>query len=153
MTKTINIIRDMEYFFVDIFEKQKELDLEIYAQSQPKNVFKKKDYQGNIDKYKVLKNKALRLNPAGYEPDASDDDLLELIVSFEEVLALYNIYCDRGIAVQELLRRKSEGDKYKHSEYSEATDRQRKTAALFQTKLNDFNAEYSEYKEMMSEEV
>ena len=41
MTKTITIIREMDYFFVDIFEKQKELDTRIYAQSQPRNLFKK----------------------------------------------------------------------------------------------------------------
>lgn len=153
MTKTITIIRAMDYFFVDIFEKQKELDTRIYAQSQPRNLFKKKDYQANIDEYKKLKNLALKINPSGYDPDPEDEDLLELIVSFEEVLAVYNMYCDRGIAVQELLRRKAEGDKYKHSLYSEAADKQRAAAALFQTKMNDFNAEYSEYKEMMAEEV
>lgn len=153
MTKTIDIIRDMENFFVDIYEKQKELDLKIYAESQPKNIFKKKDYAGNIDAYKKLKNRALKIDTEKYTPDAADDNLLELIVSFEEVLALYNLYCDRGIAVQELLRRKAAGDKYKHSEYSEATDKQRNTARVFQVKLSDFNAEYSDYKEHMASEV
>lgn len=147
MTSREDILRDMEYFFADIYEKQKELDLKIYAQSLPKNLFKKKDYAANVEEYKVVKNLALRIDPSAYEPDGEDIDLLELIVSFEELLALYNLYCDRGIAVQELLRRKAEGDKYKNSEYSEAADKFRKIAKVLTTKLNDFNAEYSVYKE------
>ena len=38
----MDLLNTMEYFFTDIFESQKDLDLKVYVEASPKNIFKKK---------------------------------------------------------------------------------------------------------------
>ena len=145
MKARTEILSDIEYFFVDVFERQKELDLKIYAESSPKYIFKKKDYDSNIKEYKRLKELALKIDTSEYAPDEKDEDLLELVCIFEEMLALYNQYTDRGTAVQVFLKRKSEGEKILNSEYREATQRQKATAAAFSRSFNELSVAYADY--------
>ncbi len=149
----MNLINAIEYFFTDIFESQKELDLKVYVEASPKNIFKKKDYEGNIKEYKRLKDLALQIDTDSIEADEDDYELMELFCIFEETLALYNMYTDRGIAVQDFLRRKAAGEKPANSEYKEATSKQKSTAAAFSRSFNDLSVAYSDYMQHQSEEA
>lgn len=153
MKESERILNDIEHFVVDIFEKQKELDTEVYADALPKSMLKKKDYPGHIKKYRELKDMALRIDTKRYKPDADDDDLLELVVLFEETLAMYNLYCDRGIAVQDMLMRKAMKEKIKKNDYMEMTKKQQNTARNFSRSYNDLTAAYADYKERSGQEV
>lgn len=150
MTEQEKILNEIDHFFVDVFEYQKELDMKIYAESSPRNMFKKKDYGANIKEYKRLKEIALDIDTAEFVPDENDEELIELLCIFEETLALYNLYVDRGIHVQDYLKRKAAGEKYKASEYTEATGKQKKTAAAFTRSINELSAAYGNYKDEMA---
>lgn len=149
MDKARKVLNDIEHFMIDIFEKQKELDTAIYADSLPKSILKRKDYAGHIERYKELKNEALRIDTEKYDPDPADEELIELIVIFEEALAMYNLYCDRGIAVQDWLMRKAMKEKLKKSEYLEITRKQTSTAQNFAKIYNDLTVEYTDYLERL----
>ena len=149
----MDLLNSMEYFFTDIFEGQKDLDLKVYVEASPKNIFKKKDYEGNIKEYKRLKNLALQIDTDSFEIDENDYELMELSCMFDEMLALYNLYTDRGIAVQDFLRRKAAGEKPANSEYKEATSKQKSTAAAFSRSYNDLSVAYSDYMQRRSEEA
>lgn len=148
----MDLVNAIEYFFTDIFEGQKDLDLKVYVEASPKNIFKKKDYEGNIREYKRLKDLALRIDTESIETDENDYELMELFCIFEETLALYNLYTDRGIAVQDFLRRKAAGEKPANSEYKEATSRQKSAAAAFSRSYNDLSVAYADYMQRRSEE-
>lgn len=148
----MDLLKLIEHFFTDIFESQKELDLKVYVESSPKNIFKKKDYAGNIKEYKRLKAMALQIDTSECEINATDTELMELLCIFDETLALYNLYTDRGIAVQEFLRRKAEGDKPANSEYKEATTKQKNTSAAFSRSYNELSTAYSDYMQHMDKE-
>lgn len=152
MTDREIILNSIEHFFVDIFEFQKELDMKIYAESSPRNIFKKKDYRANINEYKRLKDIALEIDTSEFAPDENDDELIELVCIFDETLALYNLYTDRGINVQEYLRRKADGEKYKASEYTEATSKQKSVAKVFTRSINELSAAYANYKDEITYE-
>ncbi len=149
----MDLLNTIEYFFTDIFESQKDLDLKVYVEASPRNIFKKKDYEGNIREYKRLKDLALRIDTESIETDENDCELMELFCMFEETLALYNLYTDRGIAVQDFLRRKAAGEKPANSEYKEATSRQKSAAASFSRSYNDLSAAYADYVQHRSEEA
>lgn len=149
----MDLLNAMEYFFTDIFEGQKDLDRKVYVEASPKNIFKKKDYEGNIKEYKRLKNLALQIDTESFEIDESDYELMELSCMFDEMLALYNLYTDRGIAVQDFLRRKAAGEKPANSEYKEATSKQKSTAAAFSRSYNDLSVAYADYMQRRSEEA
>ena len=119
----------------------------------PKTYSKKKDYEGNIREYKRLKDLALRIDTESIETDEDDYELMELFCIFEETLALYNLYTDRGIAVQDFLRRKAAGEKPANSEYKEATSKQKSAAAAFSRSYNDLSAAYADYVQRRSEEA
>ncbi len=149
----MDLLNTIEYFFTDIFESQKDLDLKVYVEASPRNIFKKKDYEGNIREYKRLKDLALRIDTESIETDENDCELMELFCMFEETLALYNLYTDRGIAVQDFLRRKAAGEKPANSEYKEATSRQKSAAASFSRSYNDLSVAYADYVQHRSEEA
>lgn len=149
----MDLLNTMEYFFTDIFESQKDLDLKVYVEASPKNIFKKKDYEGNIKEYKRLKNLALQIDTEAIEVDQNDYELMELFCMFDEMLALYNLYTDRGIAVQDFLRRKAAGEKPANSEYKDVTTKQKSTAAAFSRSYNDLSVAYADYIQRRSEEA
>ena len=139
------LLKDINYFVTDIYGKQKELDVEVYVESLPKNVFKKKYYSDHIKEYRRLKEMALKIDTDSYDLDPDDEELLELYVMFEETLALYNLYCERGLEVQDFLKRKAEKQDVLRSEYLASTRRQQSTAMNFSKSLNDLTAAYVDY--------
>ena len=152
MNERDKVLSDIEHFMIDIFEQQKDLDIALYVDSHPKNMFKKKDYQARVDKFKELKNMALKIDTTQYNPDPDDEDLIELIVMFEETLALYNLYCDRGIEVQDMLRRRAQKEQIVRSEYMEVAKKQKATGETLTRSYNDLGIAYTDYRERLLEE-
>ena len=153
MEERDKLLNDIVYFMNDIYGLQKDLDLVVYAESLPQNVFKKKFYQDHIDEYRRLKDLALKIDTSSYEADPDDEELMELFVIFDETLALYNLYCERGIEVQDFLLKKAKKENILKSEYLAATRKQKSVAAAFSKCYNDLNVASVDYTMRMDNEV
>ena len=151
MSDRDKILSDIEHFMIDIMEEQKQLDTAIYIDSHPKNIFKKKDYQSRIDKFKELKNMALKIDTSDYQLDPDDDELIELVAIFDETLALYNLYCDKGIEGQDMLRKRAKKEEQiVKSDYIETAKKQKSIGEKLTRSYNDLGIAYTEYKDLVN---
>ena len=57
----MDLLNTMEYFFTDIFESQKDLDLKVYVEASPKNIFKKRTMRAISENTRDLRTWRCRL--------------------------------------------------------------------------------------------
>lgn len=109
----------IENFYINTIEEFKELELYLIADSKFKNIFKKKDYDGNLKKLRDCKRSVLKVSTDNIKIPENDGPALEIQTKFEHcILGLIGV-CDAYIQLQEALKRKSEGRDLKYSEYKE----------------------------------
>ncbi len=107
MTEKQKLIDRINEFYFEIIEEYKEITAKIKAESSATAVFKKKDYEGNINRLKRCKAEALRIDVKTVKIDESDEASKDVSERFERALSLFNSLCDSQIQLQTAFMQKA----------------------------------------------
>ncbi|MDO4545961.1 MAG: hypothetical protein Q4C25_07370 [Bacillota bacterium] len=139
------LIEKVESFYVDVVEEFKEAELQIAADSRFKSIFKKKNYDGNIEKLKDCKKTALSIDVDDEKVSASDEDTKEVARRLERCLVMFNGLCDAYIQLQVALKKKAEKEALKFSEYKEIFNKMQACKVSLNGALHDLDLVYTDY--------
>ena len=104
------IIDKVESFYLDVVEEFKESEKQIINDSKFKMIFKKKNYDGNIEHLKKCKKMALNIDVDDIEIPADDRMARQVVKAFEKCLVHFNNLCDTHTRLQMGLKGKAEAD-------------------------------------------
>lgn len=114
------IIDKIESFYVDVVEEFKEAEMQIIRDSKFKMIFKKKNYDGNIEHLKKCKKMALMIDVDDIDIPSDDREAKQVIKAFEKCLVHFNNLCDTHSRLQIGLKKKAENvEDLKFSAYKE----------------------------------
>lgn len=140
------IIDRIESFYVDVVEEFKESEMKIIADSKFKVMFKKKDYDGNVENLKRCKKMALHIDVEDIEIPKDDDVAVQLVRSFEKCLVHFNNLCDTHIRLQMGLKNKAENkEELKFSAYKELFQKVQTARNSLNSALHEMDIVYTEF--------
>lgn len=102
------IIEKIESFYVDVVDEFKEAEMKIISDSRFRRIFKKKDYDGNIEHLKKCKKRALSIDVNDIEIPDNDSLAHDVLKAFEKCLVHFNNLCDTHTRLQLGLKNKAE---------------------------------------------
>ena len=139
------LIDRIENFYIGAVDEFKELELFLMADSKFKNMFKKKNYDGNIEKLRKCKKEVLKMSPEDIALPGEDRETAAIIAAYEKcILSLKNL-CDSYIQLQEALKRKSEGGALKYSEYKLVFEKVQGSRDKLNGALHELDIIYTDY--------
>lgn len=139
------LIDRVENFYIGAVEEFKELELFLMADSKFKNMFKKKDYDGNIGKIKACKRQILKISTSDIDIPKDDEESERIVIAFENCILGLNNLCDSYIQLQEALKRKSEGSNLKYSEYKNIFNKVQDNRGKLNSALHELDIIYTDY--------
>ena len=140
------IIEKVESFYVDVVEEFKEAEMQIINDSRFKMIFKKKNYDGNIDHLKKCKKMALKIDVDDIKIPVADSMARDVIKEFERCLVFFNSLCDSHIALQTRLKMKAEKtEDLKFSDYKELFQRVQTSRNSLNGALREMDIVYSDF--------
>ncbi len=139
------LVGKIEKFYVEIIEEFKEGELQIMADSNFKSIFKKKDYDKNISMLKNCKKQALKIDVSDLDIPQSDKETLEVIRWLDKCIMNFRRLCDSYVQLQEALKRKSEKESLKYSEYKEIFNKVQEDRKNMNESLHELDIVYTDY--------
>ncbi|MDO4485286.1 MAG: hypothetical protein Q4C46_01690 [Bacillota bacterium] len=134
-----------EKFYIDVVEEFKESELQIIADSKFSNLFKKKDYDGNLARLRACKKTALCIDVREISFPAGDEESKEVARRLEKCLVVFNNLCDSYIQLQLALKKKANKESLKFSEYKEIFQKVQTARNTLNSALHDLDIVYTEY--------
>ena len=145
MTDKKKLIRVLDQFYVDCVEEFKEAELKIAADSKFRSIFRKKDYDSNVDMLRECKDRARKLRFPTGDIGKGDTQSQELIRQTETCIRRFTRLCDSYIQLQLALKKKSEGGKMSLSEYNEIYRRTQEDNRDMNRELKELDILYTDY--------
>ncbi len=140
------IIERVESFYVDVVEEFKEAEKQVIADSKFKMIFKKKNYDGNIENLKKCKKMALKIDVDDVEIPAGDTLAKQVVKAFEKCLVLFNNMCDCHVRLQMGLKKKADGtEELKFSEYKELFQKIQTARNSLNSALHEMDIYYTDF--------
>ena len=140
------IIERIESFYVDVIEEFKESELQIIADSKFKMIFKKKNYDGNIENLKKCKKTALAIDVGDIDIPSGDKEAQQLVKSFEKCLVHFNNLCDTHTRLQMGLKNKAENkENLKFSAYKELFQKVQTARNSLNRALHEMDIIYTDF--------
>lgn len=145
MDHTKFLIEKIEAFYVDVIEEFKEAEMQIIADSKFSSIFKKKNYDGNIQHLKNCKKLALDIDVKDIPIPKEDKSALELVRAFERCLVMFNNLCDSHIRLQMALKKKANKEELKFAAYKELFQKVQTARNSINTALHELDILYTDF--------
>ena len=140
------IIDKVESFYVDVVEEFKEAEMQVIRDSKFKMIFKKKNYDGNIEHLKKCKKMALKIDVDDIHVPSGDSDARRVLKSFEKCLVHFNNLCDSHIRLQNGLKGKAENkEDLKFSDYKELFQKVQTARNSLNSALHEMDLVYTDF--------
>ena len=139
------LIEKIESFYIDVIEEFKEAELRIMADSKFRSIFKKKDYDGHIDTLRAFKKQVLAIESDSRSIPEDDTEAHEVVRRFERCLVIFAKLCDDYVQMQLLLKKKSEKEPVKFSQYNDMFKKVNETRASLNDALHELDIVYTDY--------
>ena len=140
------IIDKIESFYLDVVEEFKEAEMQIIKDSKFKMIFKKKNYDGNIEHLKRCKKMALNIDVDDIEIPADDRMARQVVKAFEKCLVHFNNLCDTHTRLQMGLKGKAENkEQMKFSDYKELFQKVQTARNSLNSALHEMDLVYTDY--------
>ena len=140
------IIDKVESFYLDVVEEFKEAEMQIIKDSKFKMIFKKKNYDGNIEHLKKCKKMALNMDVGDSEIPADDRRARQVVKAFEKCLVHFNNLCDTHTRLQMGLKGKAENkEQMKFSDYKELFQKVQTARNSLNSALHEMDLVYTDY--------
>lgn len=140
------IIDKVESFYLDVVEEFKEAEMQIIRDSKFKMIFKKKNYDGNIEHLKKCKKMALNIDVDDIEIPADDRMARQVVKAFEKCLVHFNNLCDTHTRLQMGLKGKAENkEQMKFSDYKELFQKVQTARNSLNSALHEMDLVYTDY--------
>lgn len=140
------IIDKVESFYLDVVEEFKEAEMQIIRDSKFKMIFKKKNYDGNIDHLKKCKKMALAIDVDDIDIPADDRLARQVVKAFEKCLVHFNNLCDTHTRLQIGLKKKADGtEDLKFSAYKELFQRVQTARNSLNSALHEMDIVYTDF--------
>lgn len=139
------LISTVEKFYLDVVEEFKEAELKIMADSQFRSIFRKKDYAGNIERLRICKKEALKIDTRGIPISDKDEAASDITRQLDRCLAVFNNLCDAYIQLQTALKKKSEKEELKFSAYKEIFNKVKNLRGNLNSALHELDIIYTDY--------
>ena len=139
------LVEKIEKFYVEIIEEFKEAELQIIADSNFRSIFKKKDYGKNISMLKNCKKQVLKIDVSNIGIPKSDKEASEVVLRLERCIVNFRRLCDSYVQLQEALKRKSDKETVKYSEYKEIFNKVQEDRKNMNDSLHELDIVYTDY--------
>ena len=140
------IIDKVESFYLDVVEEFKEAEMQIIRDSKFKMIFKKKNYDGNIEHLKKCKKMALNIDVDDIKIPADDRMARQVVKAFEKCLVHFNNLCDTHTRLQMGLKGKAENkEQLKFSDYKELFQKVQTARNSLNSALHEMDLVYTDY--------
>ncbi len=139
------LVDKIEMFYIDIIEEFKETELQIMADSKFRSIFKKKDYDGNINKLRKCRKQALSVEFNEKNIPDKDKTSREVLRRFERCILPFINLCDSYITLQLSLKKKAEKEPVKFSEYKEVFNKVQEDRNSLNNALHELDIVYTDY--------
>lgn len=140
------IIEKVESFYLDVVDEFKESEMQIINDSRFKMIFKKKNYDGNIENLKKCKKKALMIDVDDIEVPADDREAHQVLKAFEKCLVHFNNLCDTHTRLQMGLKKKADKtEDLKFSAYKELFQKVQTARNSLNSALHEMDLIYTEF--------
>ena len=140
------IIDKVESFYLDVVEEFKEAEMQIIKDSKFKMIFKKKNYDGNIEHLKKCKKRALNIDVDDIEIPADDRMARQVVKAFEKCLVHFNNLCDTHTRLQMGLKGKAENkEQLKFSDYKDLFQKVQTARNSLNSALHEMDLVYTDY--------
>lgn len=140
------IIEKIESFYLDVVEEFKEAEMQIIRDSKFKMIFKKKNYDGNIEHLKKCKSMGLKIDINDINIPAEDTLAKQVFKAFEKCLVHFNNLCDTHTRLQVGLKNKAEGkEEMKFSTYKELFQNVTTARNSLNSALHEMDLVYTEF--------
>ena len=140
------IIDKVESFYLDVVDEFKEAEMQIIKDSKFKMIFKKKNYDGNIEHLKKCKKMALNIDVDDIEIPADDRMARQVVKAFEKCLVHFNNLCDTHTRLQMGLKGKAENkEQMKFSDYKELFQKVQTARNSLNSALHEMDLVYTDY--------
>lgn len=147
MTDYKSLIDKIEYFYIDVIEEFRETEQQIMNDSQFRSLFRRKDYDGNTEHLSQCRKAAQKIDLKGITIDKSDEAAREVETRFNRAVSSFKKLCDAHIQLQQLLKRKAQGEKVSFFAYKEFFDKMNKSREEMNKALHDLDLVYTDYTE------
>lgn len=147
MSDHSKLIERIEHFYIDVVEEFKEAEQQIINDCQFRNLFRKKNYDGNIELLKHCKKMALTIDVRDIRIDADDEETKDVVERFNRALAMFNALCDAYVQLQVFLKKKSLKEEAKFSTYKEIFAKVQQCKMVVSVAFNDLDIVYTDYTE------
>jgi len=138
------LIDKVEMFYVDVVEEFKEAEMQIIADSKFSSIFKKKNYDGNIEHLKSCKKLALSIDVKDLAIPKEDQLARQVTKAFERCLVMFNNLCDSHIQLQMALKKKANKEELKFSAYKELFQKVQTARNSINTALHELDIVYTD---------
>ena len=140
------IIDKVESFYLDVVEEFKESEKQIINDSKFKMIFKKKNYDGNIENLKNCKKMALAIEVDDVDIPSDDKLARQVVKAFEKCLVHFNNLCDCHIRLQMGLKKKAEKtEDMKFSVYKEVFQKVQTARNSLNSALHEMDMVYTDF--------
>lgn len=140
------IIDKVESFYLDVVEEFKEAEMQIIKDSKFKMIFKKKNYDGNIEHLKKCKKMALNIDVDDIKIPADDRMARQVVKAFEKCLVHFNNLCDTHTRLQMGLKGKAENkEQMKFSDYKELFQKVQTARNSLNSALHEMDLVYTDF--------
>ena len=140
------IIDKVESFYLDVVDEFKEAEMQIIRDSKFKMIFKKKNYDGNIEHLKKCKKMALNIDVDDIEIPADDRMARQVVKAFEKCLVHFNNLCDTHTRLQMGLKGKAENkEQMKFSDYKELFQKVQTARNSLNSALHEMDLIYTDF--------
>ena len=148
MSDREKLIERVEFFYSDIIEPYKEIQMQVIRESKLRTMFKKANYDERIDGFKKCKKMALQMDTKDIRVDKDDEDSVKLKANLERCLVLFNSMCDGHISMQDFLKKKATPKSgVKVSDYKRIMELVRSRNVALQMELHNLDVIYADYVE------
>lgn len=139
------LIDKVEMFYIDVIEEFKEAELMIAADCKFRSIFKKKDYDGHIKTLRACKKQCLAIDVEEKSIPRDDVESREVVRRLERCLVIFSNLCDAYIQLQMLLKKKSEKEPVKFSQYNDMFKKVNEIRASLNDALHELDIIYTDY--------
>lgn len=145
------LIDSAEAFYIDAVEEFKEAEQKIINDSQFRNLFGKKDYDGNIAHLKACRKKALDLDLKAVFIAPEDEESREVARRLGHACTAFISLCDAYVQLQVFLKKKSMKEKAPFSVYKDIFNKVKACKEDANKALHSLDLVYADYLENYGE--
>lgn len=139
------LVDRVESFYVDVVEEFKEAEMQVIADSKFTRLFKRKNYDGNIEHLKRCKKIALEMDVKDVEIPKTDGEARQIVKALEKCLVHFNNLCDCHIRLQMALKKKANKEELKFSDYKELFQKVQTARNSMNSALHAMDIVYTEF--------